>query len=414
MAGTPAAETAGGVAGASIQHPRLLYMSDQPPSNMNGGLILMRRLLADYPTDRLTVACAPDFLRQAAGTLLDCEHVPLFRTNGTGPWGWGRVKQLVDLLAVPHIQRAAEKIIREKRIEAVLTVAHDLFFLAAVGAARNMGVPSVVVVHDDWVLLMRSHTWLPRAFTPGLFRRALRGASRVYAVSEGAQEWLAQDFGVASQVQLPATEAHDNVCTRARSENPFRIVYTGSVTAGPLAGMVMLVNVLLRDFADDAWQLDLYGVSQQIARDRGWTDPRIRAHGWSTQEQIRAALRDSDLLFLPTGFDPEMRHLYIRSFPSKLTDYLASGRPTLVCAPPEASVSRYIRQHACAELVDDPSPQRLADALRTLMNSPEWREALASRGLETFRAHHDIRVQRQEFLADLNRLIAATQGPETS
>ena len=212
-------------------------------------------------------------------------------------------------------------------------------------------------------------------------------------------------------MQLPATDAHDNVCIRARNENPFRIAYTGTFTAGPMASMVLLVHVLLRDFSGHSWQLDLYGVSEQTAGDLGWTDPRIRAHGWGTQDQVRAALRASDLVYLPMGFDPASRFFYVRSFPSKFADYLASGRPTLVCAPPEFSVSQYIRRHACAELVDDPSPQRLADALRTLMNDPERRESLASRGLETFRAHHDIRVQRKEFLADLNRLIAAKQEP---
>ena len=407
MAGTAATEIADGMARGLAQYPRLLYMCDLPPSNLNGGPILMRRLLADYPADRLTVACAPDFMRRAAGTLLDCQHVTLFRTSGTGRWGLGRVKQLVDLLAVPHIQRAAETIIREKRIEAVLTVAQDLFFLAAVGAARNVGVPCVAVVHDDWVSCIGRHMFVPRAAAPRLFRRTLQRASRVYAVSAGVQDWLAQDFGVASQVQLPATEAHDEVSTRARSENPFRIAYTGSLTAGPMVTMGLLVNVLLHDFAGHSWQLNLYGAFEQTARDRGWADPRIRAHGWSTQEQVRAALRDSDLVYLPMGFDPESRLFSVRSFPSKFADYLASGRPALVCAPPEASVSRYIREHACAELVEEPSPQRLADALRTLMYNPERRQSLASRGLEKFRAYHDIRVQQQEFVADLQRLIPA-------
>jgi glycosyltransferase involved in cell wall biosynthesis len=266
------------------------------------------------------------------------------------------------------------------------------------------------VVHDDWVTLIGAHTWLPRAAAPLLFRRTLQSASRVYAVSKGVQDWLAQDFGVASQVQLPATEAEDNVCTRARRERPFRIAYTGSFTPGPMASTALLVNVLLRDFAGHSWQLDLWGVDEKTARDQGWTDARIRAHGWGTQEQIRAALRNSDLVYLPMGFDPASRLFSIRSFPSKFTDYVASGRPVLVCAPPEACISRYIGEHACAELVDEPSPQRLAEAVRMLMDHPERREAMALRGLEAFRENHDIRRQRKAFVAELHQLIAGGAG----
>ena len=407
MAGTQATGIAGAIPGAYAQYPRLLYMNDLPPSNLNGGPILIRRLLADYPLERLTVACGRDLLPRASATLLPCEHVTLFRTNSTGPWGLGRVKQLVDLLALAHVTRAAERLIRAKRVEAVLTVADDLFFLAAVDGASRAGVSCVAVVHDDWIARMRLHTWLPRAFTHGLFRRALRRASRVYAVSEGVQDWLARDFGVVSEVQLPATEPHQDVRTSPRKEPPFRIAFTGTAAASVMAGLDLLVKALAGRFGGDAWRLDLCGVSEEAARRRGWTDQRIYAHGWGTQEQIRAVLRESDMVYPPLGFDPEARVLALRSFSSKLTDYLASGRATLVCAPPEASVSRHVRKYGCAELVDEPSPDRLADAVGLLMKDPGRRQALAERGLAVFREHHDIRAQRIKFVADLLAMIAA-------
>lgn len=388
--------------------PRLLFVSDLPPCHLNGGPILMHRLLSGYPMDRLTVACAAGLLPRATNTLLPCRHVPLFQTTGTGRWGLGRIKQLANVAAFGPMVWSLERLLWETQSEAVLTVAHGLMFIAAVLAAKRAGKPSVLVVHDDWLWFMRNFTWIPRAVAPAIFGLTLRRATHVYAVSEGVQEWLRNDFGIRSEVQLPCAEFRTLPPASPRHEPTFRIVFTGTSSPGAMSGLGLLRAALRMGAVGEDWTLDLYGVTPGAVGRLGWEDPRVSAHGWGTQSQVHAAMSAADLLFVPFGFDDESRRLAIRSFPSKLADYLATRSPVLVCAPPESSVSRYVRKWDCAELVDEPSPQAMGLALHRLATSRERRRDLVERGRETFRINHDVNCQRAELLDLFRRL----RGPQ--
>jgi glycosyltransferase involved in cell wall biosynthesis len=384
--------------------PRLLFACDLPPCHLNGGPILMHRLLSGYPMDRLTVACAAGFLPRAADTLLPCRHVPLFQTTGTGPWGLGRIKQLVDVAAFGPMVWSLERLLRETQSEAVLTVAHGTMFIAAVLAAKRAGKPSVVVVHDDWLWFIGHHSWIPRAVAPVIFGRTLRRATHVYAVSDGVQRWLREQFHVDSEVQLPCADSSAFPRTSPHDDGMFRIVYTGGFNDSIAPGLDLLVEALRQGAIGENWSLDLYGPLPAHAASRGWNDAPVTVHGWRPQPEVHAAMAGADLLFVPLGFDALARQLSNRGFASKMADYLAARRPVLVCSPPESSVSRYVRQWDCAELVDEPSPRAMGLALHRLATSRERRRDLVERGQETFRINHDVNRQRAELLALFRRL----------
>jgi glycosyltransferase involved in cell wall biosynthesis len=262
----------------------------------------------------------------------------------------------------------------------------------------------VLDVHDDWLRFIGHHTWIPRAEAPAIFGSTLRRATHVYAVSEGVREWLRNDFSIESETQLPCAEPRTLPPPSPRHEPTFRIVFTGTSSASAISGLGLLRAALRMGAVGEDWTLDLYGVAPSNVRRLGWEDARVSAHGWGTQSEVHAAMSAADLLFLPLGFDGDSRRLAIRSFPSKLADYLAARRPVLVCAPPESSVSRYVRQWDCAELVDEPSPQAMGLALHRLATSRERRRHLVERGQEAFRINHDVNCQRAELLALLRRL----------
>ena len=384
--------------------PRLLFVSDLPPCHLTGGPILMHRLLSGYPMERLTVACSAGLMPRATGTLLPCRHVPLFQTTGTGRWGLGRIKQLVDVAAFGPMVWSLERLLRESQSEAVLTVAHGMMFIAGVLAAKRAGKPSVVVVHDDWPWFIRYHTWIPRAVSPAIFGFTLRRATHVYAVSEGVREWLQNDFSIESETQLPCAEPRTLPPASPRHEPTLRIVFTGSSSASSISGLGLLREALRAGAVGEDWTLDLYGVAERDLACLGCQDARVSAHGWGTQEQVHVAMAGADLLLAPFGFDAESRQLGIRSFPSKMADYFAARKPVLVCAPPESSIARYIRQWDCAELVDEPSAQAMAKGLHRLATSQDRRRHVVQRGEEAFRANHDVNRQRAELLALLRRL----------
>lgn len=385
-------------------YPRLLFVADLPPCHLTGGPILMHRLLAGYPCDRLTVACAAGLLPRAAGTLLPCRHVPLFRTTSTGRWGLGRIRQLIDLAALGPNVFALERLLRETQSEVVLTVAHDILFIAAVLAADRAGKPSVVVVHDDWLWMIGHHTWIPKALAPAIFGRALRRATYVYAISDGVQKWLREEFHIDSEVQLPCADSGAFPRLSPCDDGTFRIVYTGGFNDSIAPGLALLVEALRQAAIGENWSLDLFGPRPANIASHGWEDARVTAHGWRPQEEVHTAMAGADLLYVPFGFDALARRLANRQFPSKMADYLAARRPILVCAPPDTSISRYVHQWHCAELVEEPSAAAVGAALRRLATSPQRRDDLVERGWEAFLANHDVGRLRADLVSRLQQL----------
>ena len=70
--------------------------------------------------------------------------------------------------------------------------------------------------------------------------------------------------------------------------------------------------------------------------------------GWRSQEETLNIFANSDLLYCPYWFDPAYEVEARLSFPSKLTTYLASGRPVLFHGPAFASPALFLEQNKAA------------------------------------------------------------------
>ena len=80
------------------------------------------------------------------------------------------------------------------------------------------------------------------------------------------------------------------------------------------------------------------------------------------------------------------------AFPSKMPEYLASGRPILVQAPPKSYLVRYAKQHGFAEIVDEPDVSAAACAVRRLATDSERRAELLRNAAVTLQRHDALRV----------------------
>ena len=89
------------------------------------------------------------------------------------------------------------------------------------------------------------------------------------------------------------------------------------------------------------------------------------------------------MLFVPMSFDdPGEGHSMRLGFPSKLTDYTATGLPLLIWGPDYCSAVRWARQNRpVAEVVTSENSDALAQALDRLA-SPGHRVMLAAKALE--------------------------------
>ncbi|MGA2532252.1 MAG: glycosyltransferase family 4 protein [Candidatus Aminicenantales bacterium] len=107
-------------------------------------------------------------------------------------------------------------------------------------------------------------------------------------------------------------------------------------------------------------------------------------------------LAAADVLLVP--LDGEKSEL---SVPSKLYNFMAAGRPVLGLARPGSEVAAILGERQCGVPVSPGDAARIADAVRALKGSPEWRRALAANG----RAYVVERFAKDKVLSAYDEII---------
>jgi glycosyltransferase involved in cell wall biosynthesis len=307
----------------------------------------------------------------------------------------------LDWLRLPLLAFLCIRLIRRNSIEAIVTLFHGRFYLAAFAAAQLTRTPYIAFVHDDYVSDRRS-IWKGALYLAT--RTVARHAAHIYAVSPAMQEKLRFEFAVQSEVQLPATKAHfkDSTNTNEKDNDSLLIVYAGSITNAVEDSVRMLVEIImngtLREYGIPSAKIQLFtSLRPDQVRAWGWDHPDVRLCPWISQTEIPKALSQADILFLPFSFRSDLRHAIEASFPSKTADYVASGRPILVFGPKYSSLVRYATEEGFAEVVDEFNPVVLAHGIHRIASSSVHQKRLATRALEVFSTNHDIERQRSQF-----------------
>jgi glycosyltransferase involved in cell wall biosynthesis len=293
------------------------------------------------------------------------------------------------------------------RPRALVTVAHGYMFLAAVAAGRLCRLPVILIVHDDWVALNRDIRIFCLVTRP-LFAWSLRHATHVCAISPAMASELQRHYGVAAEVQWPATS--ENPMSAASSQQgprKLRLVFAGMIYKTVWESLDFLVRFLQTDAVGQDCEIHLFSNFSEPEIDRhGWGGVNVHNRGWVGQSDLKAILADADVLVLPVGFDETVSYYATTSFPSKVADYLAAGRPILVIGPQNAAAASYLTRGRCAELISELSTEMLSKALLRLME-PGVRQAMGKNSLDLFQKNHSIENQRRSFTALVQRLSRA-------
>ena len=96
------------------------------------------------------------------------------------------------------------------------------------------------------------------------------------------------------------------------------------------------------------------------------------------------------------------------AFPSKLTDYTASGVPILIWGPPWCSAVRFAQDHpGSAEVIQTTNPREVSAAIARLASDPVLRHRLGQAALDIGNQLFSPRAVTAEFRRQLE---AAASG----
>ena len=273
--------------------------------------------------------------------------------------------------------------------------------------------PLVMYLMDDWL-----------AFEPGV-RLAFDARETGRALLRRAVAWLSISPYLSSSlrtfagVERPTHLVHNAVPTgdsppaalSAPRAGRFRVGYAGSVWPmhwDALAAVAQSVQ-RLRDAGAD--------IEFVLYTDRFfWGRHEAEWHRWGVDngglvpyDALFQTLGACDLLLVASSFDPAQSHMSRSSLQTKVTDYMAAGRPILACGPSDAASNKFLRQHDCAYFAEDLAPAAVDAALRACMEARAAGPAMAARAWDVARRDHDLVAVTDRlyaFLGDAARLYS--------
>lgn len=392
--------------------PRLVYVADVPVRRSFGGMALLYRLFQEYPASLLRIVESSMFSPPDGGKLPGVSYLPLrlgprrpLRTRFSEPYS-----RCLYAVAPAHAAHLRWRLTPFDP-EAVVTVAHGWTWRTAARLASALGVPLHLIVHDDCASMVGPSRAL-RARADEDFGRVYRGALSRLCVSPRMAEVYEDRYGAPATVLYPLRAPDLPMFTEpaAGPRGPFTVAYAGSINGTHyLEPLLTLARVLERLEG----RLDVY-TSRESGEALARTDlpPTVALHSMLAPSALVSTLRrTAHVLILPASFHPDDRTNVETSFPSKLTDYTATGLPLLVWGPPYAAAVRWAAENlGAARALDTDDGERLQAMLADLRDRPAHRAELARAALavgERYFSYQSIVQQWWDALAGSRRAIGA-------
>lgn len=399
----------------------IAIVSHTLPGDLNGQGVMLDRLTAGGPepgfvfidTDRKAIP------RAARSNWIACHPLPtpyilrkLFRFK--------RAQTRLYRALVRQRSQAIARMLRQHNCQAIVAcTGGDLVDLpAAVEAGRRTGLPTHLYYFDDYRVqweILGGRWW--RKVTARLRDLAepdsLRGSLGVLVPNET----LADD--VRARTNAPVSIIRNPVDTAAYSElrprfprqpldrsRPLRVVYTGSVYGAQADCLRRLCEAIdLLAAAGISLQLHVHGPQPCLDTLRELPTDKILFHPPVSNAESAAIQVQADILFLPLSFTCAFPALIRTSAPGKFGEYLASGTPVLVHAPPNAFPTTFVKQHACATACDEADSRALAGSLAEMIANPQVCEAMSERAIDVAEGF-SVAINRERFL----NVIASRQA----
>ncbi|MFN2499491.1 MAG: glycosyltransferase [Pyrinomonadaceae bacterium] len=311
----------------------------------------------------------------------------------TRAWRFAFVRRLIIRMRARQI----EKIIRREKCEAVVACPGDFFDLpAAMYASRATGVafyPYLLDYYSQQSIGFKSEVEAQR-----LEAEIMKTATGVIVPNEFMGEEARTRYGVRSVtvVRNPCDVAAYEGLPAPEPNDDFKIVYTGSIYNAQFDAFRNLTAALAKLGRPEV-RIHLYTNQSREELERNGISGPVILHGDLEPAAIPRIQKGADLLFLPLAFNSPFPELIRTSAPGKTGEYLAAGRPILVHAPPDSFLAWYFKRHECGLVVDQSDPEKLAEAINSVLTDSVQRHKLEANARERALSEFSIEASSAAF-----------------
>jgi glycosyltransferase involved in cell wall biosynthesis len=192
-----------------------------------------------------------------------------------------------------------------------------------------------------------------------------------------------------------------------------RLVYTGQVYPANFDTFLPVLEAL-RSPRLRSVSLHVYTSSQEVARTlpMAGLEDRVVIHPFVAAGGIQAVQQRADILLLPLAFEGPFPEIIRTATPTKLSEYLVSGRPILVVAPADSYLVRVAREHDAAEVVDRPDAALVTTAIERMVSDTARREDLRRNASAAAIRYFSPEATTERFARTLVAMLTPPAGAE--
>jgi len=338
--------------------PRLLVLCGTPPGDFGVGSIFLRDLCVAYPRGKIVCFCPRLELHHKPSPQLEWLPMQLVQWPYNSPRRILRHKPLRFLAAmlfqynrlvrIRSLADQATAFARQHSVELIWAILNSpTVFRLARSLAKRVKTPLVSTIWDppEGIGLSLGLDSYSRRTAKRDFEAVVRGSLRCGVISEPMAERYWERYGTTPIVLrhgIPR-EQFARALGEEKSCGPFVIGFAGTLYAS------REWQALLEALGQTGWRiagreviLRVFG-SSMIAE--SVVPARIEYLGWESGSRLISLLSEVDITYLPYWFEPAFRESVELCFPTKLTTYLASGRPVLYHGPRNSSVARFLSEY---------------------------------------------------------------------
>lgn len=366
---------------------RILLLSWTVPPETSGSATIVGNLAKQFARTEMMVAGEQPYGRPAVIWKEDWpELVYLVK-------GWPETRRGVRWwrkLQLPLILLRCLRLARRHRYTAIVVVfPNEVFLLAGYLTALWSGARLYPYFHNTYAenrkgLGLYAARWLQA--------RVFAKAAHVFVMSKGIVELYRERYPTlrCSALVHSFNEPIPDFSPVPVPGSPLRLTICGNINESCRDAAVRVGDAIAQ--IEDAVVTLLSGTPQAFLQQIGLLRNGTRYETIS-RDTVVTRLREADIVVLPHGlsggYSPEE---YRTIFPTKTIEYLICGRPILAHVPPNCYLTRFLREHDCALIVDEPSISALLEAIQRLRTDAQLRSDLVRNALRAAAIFHAPRV----------------------
>ncbi|WFN34988.1 glycosyltransferase [Methanogenium sp. S4BF] len=285
------------------------------------------------------------------------------------------------------------KIAQREKCFFIVSCTGNLFDLpAAYLASKKIGIPFFVYAFDYYSQYLCP---IQQAFAEKYEMLMLNEAAGIIVPNEFMQDEYNARYGTKSIVihnpcDLLKYNLDNGGTFSGANELNVGIVYTGAIYEAHydafrnLIQAIELLNI-------PGLNLHIYTTQSPIKLNANKICGPVVNHGHQPVSTMPSLQQKADILFLPLAFSSAYADVIRTSAPGKIGEYLATGRPILVHAPPDSFVSWYFKKYECGFVVDTDNPECLAEGITKILEDRDLQYRLGRNA--RIRAEKDFSVE---------------------